>query len=435
MTRRAPEPLITRIEEEHFKKEAAHVLASMTPYSSPTNNMGGKSTNVINHLYDYPDFSKYEHPVLCADGSVKLQLLRKATTPDAAFIDQISFTFHESDCVDYARNDKNRKGSKAHPVHKMLVNGYSFVDDMDYIRTISLILFRVFGFGVTHEREKGLNYYARTWKLGTDDALYGHVSFGGQRETVLVQITGTGAMAARDGWERRLHHFLSAAQRGKVTRVDLARDFLNGEYTVSQAYQEYDKGAFCSGGRWPTLERHGDWERPNGSGRTLYVGKRSSGKFCRVYEKGCQLGEKNSPWNRLEVELKSIDRVIPFDVLLYPGEYLAAAYPAFEFIDATPARIETQQKRIGISRDKAVFYAQQQVGRLINYLKDQEGCDAENIISLLSRPDGSYPKRLNLSLYSAEYSPAVPLHEQTPRQPYDEFNMSKNYFGGNSLTA
>ena len=34
----------------------------------------------------------------------------------------------------------------------------------------------------------------------------------------------------------------------------------------------------------------GNWKRPNGKGRTLYIGCRESGKSCRIYEKGKEQG-------------------------------------------------------------------------------------------------------------------------------------------------
>ncbi len=48
----------------------------------------------------------------------------------------------------------------------------------------------------------------------------------------------------------------------------------------------------------------------------------------RIYEKGKQLGDPESPWVRWELELHNTDREIPFDVLLQPGRYVAGAYPA-----------------------------------------------------------------------------------------------------------
>ena len=414
MARRAPEPQISRADEARLKAKTAAVLAEqanqilLTTASPPTNNMGGKSKEPVS-------FERYEQVVLCSDGQVRLQPLRRSTAPDAAFIDQISFTFDENAVSDWF--------------------GQRLVTDDQHIRIISQLCESVFGFGITEECNRGMNFYQKSWKLGIDDALYGHVSFGGQKETVLIQITGVGAMAAHDGWEQRLYKFLSAAHRAKITRVDLARDFLNGEYTVDMANEAFDQGAFCAGGRWPSIEHHGNWKRPDGAGRTLYLGKRKSGKFTRIYEKGKQLGDKESPWTRLEVEFKSIDRIVPFDVLLYPGEYLAAAYPALVFLSETPTRIETHLKRIELTYDKAIHHARLQVGRLLNFMTEQAGLAAAEIVEQLSRPKAGYPKRLKLEHLSADLCTAVPLHEQPLKRSRDDYNMARNYYGGDPLTA
>lgn len=418
MSRKALEPAVSRADEQRLKEQTAVVLReqalaqeSMTFASSPTNNMGGKSQK--------PDFERYEQLVLGADGQPRIQMLRRAVSPDQAFIDQISFTFDESACVDWAKQRKH--------VHELLdIANQAFIADTDYIRTISALCHEIFGFGISESCPRGMNFYKKTWKLGTDDALYGHVSFGGQRETVLVQVTGTGAMAAHDGWEQRLHQYLSAAPRAKITRVDLARDFLNGEYTVDMANTAYDDGEFCSGGRWPSIEQHGNWKRPDGAGRTLYLGKRKSGKFTRIYEKGRQLGDKESPWTRLEVEFKSIDRIVPFDVLLYPGQYLAAAYPALDFLSEAPKRIETQVKQIELTYDKAVHYARLQVGRLLNFMTDQASLTATEVVELLRRPKAGYPKRLKLELISADFCTAPQLHEQTYLPDWQAHFMNGN---------
>ena len=51
---------------------------------------------------------------------------------------------------------------------------------------------------------------------------------------------------------------------------------------------------------------YGDWKYLDRDklGRTLQIGCRTSDKLLRAYEKGKQLGDKNSEWVRLEVELK-----------------------------------------------------------------------------------------------------------------------------------
>lgn len=86
----------------------------------------------------------------------------------------------------------------------------------------------------------------------------------------------------------------------------------------------------AAGGRNPRFERR-NYDNPH-EGRTFYVGTRDSGKLCRVYEKGRQLGDRNSKWVRIEVELHSTNREIPLEILLGCGDYLAGAYPALGWI-------------------------------------------------------------------------------------------------------
>ena len=56
-----------------------------------------------------------------------------------------------------------------------------------------------------------------------------------------------------------------------------------------------------------------------------YLRKTENGKLMRIYEKGKQLGDATSPWVRWELELHNKSRVIPFDVLTAPGQYVAGA--------------------------------------------------------------------------------------------------------------
>ena len=43
-------------------------------------------------------------------------------------------------------------------------------------------------------------------------------------------------------------------------------------------------------------------------------------------------GDILSRWTRAEVEYKSSDRDLPFDVLLYPSKYFVGSYPCFEWL-------------------------------------------------------------------------------------------------------
>lgn len=87
----------------------------------------------------------------------------------------------------------------------------------------------------------------------------------------------------------------------RVTRADSAIDFEGSgvwerleEFLVEFAQQ-----------RGLRLSTVGDWlseTAPNG--RTLYIGSRQSTAYLRLYEKGKQLGESDSTWVRVELEVK-----------------------------------------------------------------------------------------------------------------------------------
>lgn len=341
---------------------------------APSTNRGVKSEN-----------GPVSARLVLEDGEVKEIPARRGWGGESAFIDWVNFTTDEVD----------------------FFFGTNPVTDPDVMDLISYRCKEIYGFGITEQYEGGRNFYKRAYKLGDS---YGMVCIGGQRSTVLVMLSGEGCAAAREGWESRLHDFLTkCGSRAKLTRVDLSHDFYHGElhgpvkpgqllgYSVDQADSEYDQGLFCSGGRMPEIEHRGNWKRPNGKGRTLYIGSRQSGKYCRIYEKGKQLGDKSSSWCRVEVEVKSINRIIPFDVLLRPGEYLAASYPAFAMLSERQERILTTQKSTEIKYDAMVRYVERQCGAAINVMCEIE-IDIETVIEKIRKLD-CIPARLKIPGY------------------------------------
>ena len=192
-----------------------------------------------------------------------------------------------------------------------------FQHTSEFILEASRLCEKIFGFGITGDNQKIMNFYKNSWVLGDK---FGFVCFGGQRRTMMFVLNGTGCLNAKMGWERRLNIFLNTvAVRPTLTRVDLAHDDFEGKYiTVDWAEAQWHERTLSCGARDPNIERRGNWHRPSGKGRTLYIGCRDSGKFTRFYEKGKKEGDKESSWCRAEVELKSSDRVIPFDILLTP---------------------------------------------------------------------------------------------------------------------
>jgi len=275
----------------------------------------------------------------------------------------------------------------------------SIIDEKELNFQIALELEKhiehIFGLQLTFADKGMKNRYQSSFEIGDK---CGFVCVGGQRNTYLVMLTGRGCSVAKDGWENRLYTFLTnTATRGKITRIDLAHDDFEGKkINVDWGNMQDGLGGFQNGNRPPNIEFKGNWKRPNGRGRTLNIGSRESGKYLRLYEKGRAEGDPDDNWQRAEVEFKSKDRVLPFDMLLAPSEYFIAAYPCFLFLaeDKQPARIETMVKAAKINTHAALEIIKRQYGKYINIFK--QVFDPEELINIISCSDPlAYPKRLD----------------------------------------
>lgn len=185
------------------------------------------------------------------------------------------------------------------------------------------------------------------------------------------------------------HDILNA----RITRWDGAVDVFDGIPSVDDAVNFYQAELFNAGGNKPSCRQNGNWIEPDGSGRTFYVGRRKNGKMMRIYEKGKQLGDPNSSWVRWELELRNKDRVIPWNVILEPGKYVAAAYPCTAWINDVQERIKTQKKTAKISYEHLIRYARQAYGSLIHVMLEVEG-SPEKVIERLKRT--GIPARLKM---------------------------------------
>ena len=156
----------------------------------------------------------------------------------------------------------------------------------------------------------------------------GNLAFGGefQRGKWFLQLTGKGCGIVKD-W-RTFQAWLEELE-ASISRVDIAADFLDGEYSLDDAVNLYQLGKFNGNGRPPKTSTAGDWLEKR-EGRTLYVGRPGNGKLLCVYEKGKQLGDLESNWVRFELRLGNRDRKIPTDILTSPEKYFAGAYPALQ---------------------------------------------------------------------------------------------------------
>lgn len=250
--------------------------------------------------------------LLMRDGEVVTEMVRVPFEGQICAVDTITFTCHENTVVKLA--------------------GGTLVDDDDIARLMSRVCQEIFGFGITRKRDKGLHFYAASWELGDK---WGFFSIGGsrQRQTFSIELKGQGCLAAKAGWEKRLHEFLTEkAVQPRLTRIDLAHDDFEGKWNLDHSVDEYHAGHYDRYYNRPDIHTVGSWINgdPNGNGRTLYIGTRYGSQLLRRYEKGKQLGGWKSPWVRTEVEFANRDKVIPFDILLNPSPYFMAAYPCFK---------------------------------------------------------------------------------------------------------
>lgn len=385
-----------------------------TLMAPPSSNRGGTETEDAGAFQEA--FECYETYILDGKGNLLGVPLRRGVS-DSAFIDQISFSFHEKTFFD-------KYGVRV-----------SLLEDEDFIRAASMLSEEVFGFGIYKEfKGSGGRFYERCWLMGSEDALYGRVHFGGQQNTILFELTGTGCGVAKEGWESRLFAFLTNAIRPKITRVDVAKDFFNGEYSPNQAREDRNKGLFTCHHVKPKGECLGsDWEEDDESkmtkGKTYGIGSRESSKYVRVYEKGKQLGDKTSTWTRFEIEFKAKDIVIPFEVLQNPGEYFGGAYPICERFAQKATRIHAVKEDKVISADRYLEWVKKQFGRAANGLKFIfPELDKAKLFELIEPNHHKLPKSLAPEAYDCAFLKAQAIHNQPAFKPYkDPYDMYEYY--------
>ncbi|WP_260438223.1 replication initiation factor domain-containing protein [Burkholderia cepacia] len=339
--------------------------------------------------------------VMTDTGELKTVLVRRPVNEQIAMIDTLRFTLGEETWNRTAREQ--------------------LVGDECFVLEASKYFEEIFGFGITRDLKKSRDFYTNAWELGDN---YGHVAFGGasQRGTMLINLNGQGCIAAKCGWESRLHDFLvDTAVRPTITRVDLAHDCMEGEYTVDQVDGWYDDGLFTCSVNAPHHEYKGDWKKPNGKGRSVYVGLRRNGKLCRAYEKGREQGDAESEWLRIEVEFRNNKRVIPFDVLLDPSSYFVGAYPCLRLLDTSraPEKIEIKRKAAEINVDASLRNIRTSYGKYAFVLRNVLG-DAD-FLDAITNQSGEWPERLKVPDFE---TCATPLHAVPRTQVFNDLDPS-----------
>jgi phage replication initiation protein len=258
---------------------------------------------------------------------------------------------------------------------------------------------------------KGLHGY--TWSAAIIDReskdRVGFVAAGGNSGTVYFNFTGSA--------QKHLFHpdikDLLERTKGRLTRVDLCFDDMDGNRTPFDVQKAYINGEFKNRGQNPSHSMAGSWDNPAkwGEGLTYYIGNRKNGKMFRCYHKGRQLGESSSNWVRHEVEYRRANkREIPLEILIDPRSYFVSAYPWLRWAaneDSTHVSLVRQQTQ-SISLGHLLHHAKRSYGRLLHFLSGHLQIEPELIVKKLSKL--GTPERLDKRyLWEHQYFHSAPI--------------------------
>lgn len=257
---------------------------------------------------------------------------------------------------------------------ELIVDGLQL--DSEIVADLAIHFASLLGFQLGEFRP-GRDYYEHSFTITNEHGQeVASVSGGGesQRGTFCFSLKGNGCTFAKPGWEQRIYDFF-APLAAKVTRIDLCRDFFQGQFGYQQAVQAYQDGEFSYRGRAPSKMAIGDLL--DGHSTTFQVGKRESGKIFRGYDKGHQFKLMDDPWWRAEVELRSNNRIIPLETLIRPAAFFAGAYgfTARLLDDVEPQSIPTMQRVAEASVERTVQWFQRTVAPSLVHLSLAAGFD------------------------------------------------------------
>jgi phage replication initiation protein len=229
----------------------------------------------------------------------------------------------------------------------------------------------------------------------------GQIEFGGDHtrrkasgaETARVELSGRGCEA----WEgrapgtphlpRRWGVLRAKLERGPavwLTRVDIACDLYDGARGVDMAMQLHSAGCFDNRGQRPNMQSIND--HGSKKGRTVYIGSQQSAKYLRVYEKGRQLGDRESEWVRWELQIRNAGGAIPLHVITLPAAALRAAYKALQWVSDTWTRCHVPKQRAKSTAANAIAWLRRQYGATLKWLADHtDAGDLPRVVESLLR--------------------------------------------------
>ena len=187
--------------------------------------------------------------------------------------------------------------------------------------------------------ERGAMGFQQACQVVVHDVPLARFDYGGesQRGWVRSSMSGKGCEWVQDWAAAQEIEALPSAQ---LRRLDIALTTWHGEVTHDRVVQAHKDQRFTYFGRPPALQQI--ISSDTRAGQTCYVGKRTSDKFFRGYEKGFEMvskmgrmpgmcthidGFKVEDIYRCEIEFKSSATNIGWDVIERRDEFFAGSYP------------------------------------------------------------------------------------------------------------
>lgn len=261
-------------------------------------------------------------------------------------------------------------------------------------------LFADTGLVLAKEARAG-KFYAFRWMLtNVFDEPAGMIEMGGQltlrkggRPSLRFELTGLGSAIYESRGDASADHaqrwcaFAAKLQRvrAQLSRVDIAFDDFDGVRNLALARTMWEVGEFdykfageMHRPKARSLDDHG-----SGEGSTFYVGHSSSEKQLRVYEKGKQLGDRESNWTRWELQMRSSTRrALALDVLRDPMAYMRGAFACLDWISSCMARLEVTREATKACVKSVMRHAKRMYGATLRHLHRLAPSDGE-VLELL----------------------------------------------------
>lgn len=134
------------------------------------------------------------------------------------------------------------------------------------------------------------NGYIQAWSLG----LGGVIQYNPYRQDMGISIVLPGSLLKEHGW--RVYLAL-AIGKGHVSRLDVTCDVIDPQFDLEGLYKIVDSGQAITKARAVSFIT-------SKTGQTLYVGKRTSDRMLRIYDKGGEKGDQTGDHWRIEAEIK-----------------------------------------------------------------------------------------------------------------------------------